>query len=205
MANLPTYILGAIGEHQTLSRLLLLGYNAAITNLSVENTESTDILCRDSKGRFCAIQVKTTSEDNWKTGISHKEFYDDKGNIDLAKGRKFLENKVVGPWVFVQVGGTSIIPTFKFFVLSRSEVIDMIYSNEEWYLTGYNRKKPLKGTARFIYMLHGFMGRVFLLIVIILNGLTRFHLRVIYLKMPGIIYGLIKALHNRRRAIVNRD
>lgn len=44
MANLPTYVLGAIGEHQVLSRLLLLGYNAAITNLSVENTESTDIL-----------------------------------------------------------------------------------------------------------------------------------------------------------------
>ncbi len=147
MANLPTYVLGAIGEHQTLSRLLLLGYNAAITNLSVENTESTDILCRDSKGRFCAIQVKTTSEDNWKTGISHKEFFDKKGQIDLEKGRKFLENKVVGPWVFVQVGVSSVIPTFNFFVLSRSEVIDMIYSNEEWYLTGYNRKKPLKGTG----------------------------------------------------------
>ncbi len=145
--SLPTYILGAIGEHQTLSRLLLLGYNAAITNLSVENTESTDILCYDNKGRFCAIQVKTTSQDNWKTGISHKEFYDDKGKIDLAKGRKFLEHKVVGPWVFVQVGGSSVFPTFKFFVLSRSEVIDMICSNEEWYLTGYNRKKALKGTG----------------------------------------------------------
>lgn len=141
MANLPTYVLGAIGEHQTLSRLLLLGYSAAITNLSVENAESTDILCRDSKGCFCAIQVKTTSEDNWKTGISHKEFYDDKGQIDLAKGRKFLESKVVGPWVFVQVGGSAVDPTFKFFVLSRTEVINMIYSNEEWYLTGYNLSK----------------------------------------------------------------
>lgn len=147
MANLPTYVLGAIGEHQVLSRLLLLGYNAAITNLSVENTESTDILCRDYKGHFCAIQVKTTAEDNWKTGISHKEFYDDNGQIDLAKGRQFLEKKIVGPWVFVQVGGSSVFPTFDFFVLSRSEVIEMIYSNEVWYLTGYNRKKPLKGSG----------------------------------------------------------
>lgn len=147
MANLHTYVLGAIGEHQVLSQLLLLGYNAAITNLSVENTESTDILCRDSKGRFCAIQVKTTAEDNWKTGISHKEFYDDNGQIDLVKGRQFLEKKIVGPWVFVQVGGSSVFPTFDFFVLSRSEVIEMIYSNEEWYLTGYNRKKPLKGSG----------------------------------------------------------
>ena len=96
MIDLPTYVLGAIGEHQTLSRLLLLRYSAAITNLSVENAESTDILCRDSKGRFCAIQVKTTTKDNWITGISHKEFFDDNGQIDLVKGRKFLENTIVG-------------------------------------------------------------------------------------------------------------
>lgn len=147
MAKLPTYVLGAIGEHQTLSRLLYLGYNAAITNLSVKNAKSTDILCRDDKGRFCAIQVKTTAEDNWKTGISHKEFYDDNGQINLTKGRKFLEDNIVGPWVFVQVGGTPVYPTFKFFILSRSEVIDMIYSNEKWYLTGYNRKTPLKGSG----------------------------------------------------------
>ena len=147
MANLPTYVLGAIGEHQVLSRLLLLGYNAAITNLSVMNAESTDILCRDSKGRFCALQVKTTAEDNWKTGISLKEFYDNNGNIDLAKGRQFLEKKIVGPWVFVQVGGSSDFPTFNFFVLSRSEVIELIYSNEKWYLTGYNRKKALKASG----------------------------------------------------------
>lgn len=147
MTDLPTYVLGAIGEHQTLSRLLLLGYNAAITNLSVENTESSDILCRDSKGRFCAIQVKTTSKDNWLTGITHKEFYDGNGNIDLAKGRKYLENKITGPWVFVHVGGSSVLPEFNFFVLSRSQVIDIIFSNEEWYLTGYNRKNPLKGSG----------------------------------------------------------
>lgn len=49
--------------------------------------------------------------------------------------------------MFVQVGGPSVFPTFDFFVLSRSEVIEMIYSNEVWYLTGYNRKKPFKGSG----------------------------------------------------------
>lgn len=147
MTKLSTNVLGAIGEHQTLSRLLYLGHNAAITNLSVENTKSTDILCRDDKGRYCAIQVKTTAEDIWKTGIYHKDFYDDKGQIDLTKGRKFLENNIVGPWVFVQAGGSPVYPTFKFFILSRSEVIDMLYSNEEWYLTGFNRKTPPKGNG----------------------------------------------------------
>ncbi len=159
MIDLPTYVLGAIGEHQTLSRLLLLRYSAAITNLSVENTESTDILCHDSKGRFCAIQVKTTTKDNWITGISHKEFFDDNGQIDLVKGRKFLENKIVGPWVFVHVGGSSVFPEFNFFVLSRSEVIELIFSNEKWYLTGYNRKKPLKGYGPICLYADWFRGK----------------------------------------------
>lgn len=159
MIDLPTYVLGAIGEHQTLSRLLLLRYSAAITNLSVENDESTDILCRDSKGRFCAIQVKTTTKDNWITGISHKEFFDDNGQIDLVKGRKFLENKIVGPWVFVHVGGSSVYPEFNFFVLSRSEVIELIFSNEKWYLTGYNRKKPLKGSGPICLYADWFRGK----------------------------------------------
>lgn len=159
MIDLPTYVLGAIGEHQTLSRLLLLRYSAAITNLSVENAESTDILCRDSKGRFCAIQVKTTTKDNWITGISHKEFFDDNGQIDLVKGRKFLENKIVGPWVFVHVGGSSVFPEFNFFVLSRSEVIELIFSNEKWYLTGYNRKKPLKGSGPICLYADWFRGK----------------------------------------------
>lgn len=138
---------------------MLLRYSAAITNLSVENAESTDILCRDSKGRFCAIQVKTTTKDNWITGISHKEFFDDNGQIDLVKGRKFLENKIVGPWVFVHVGGSSVFPEFNFFVLSRSEVIELIFSNEKWYLTGYNRKKPLKGSGPICLYADWFRGK----------------------------------------------
>ena len=56
MIDINNNALGAVGEHQTLSRLLLLGYQAAITNLSVKNDESADILCRDTKGKFVAIQ-----------------------------------------------------------------------------------------------------------------------------------------------------
>lgn len=147
MANIPHNVLGAIGEHQVLSRLLLLGYDAAITNLSVLNTKGCDILCRDQKGRFNAIQVKTTCDLSFNTGITHKEFYDDNGQLDFAKGRNTLEMKIVGPWVFVQVGGSSVYPTFKFYILSRSQVIDMIFSNEEWYLTGYRRTSYPKGSG----------------------------------------------------------
>lgn len=147
MADIEKSALGAVGEHLTLSRLLLLGYDAAITNLSVANNKATDILCRDTKGRFSAIQVKTTSADSFNTGISHKEFYDVNGQIDLAKGKNYLEKNIVGPWVFVKVGGSSVFPTFKFYILSRKQVINMIFSNEEWYLTGFNRKNPVKGSG----------------------------------------------------------
>lgn len=141
MTKIENNALGAVGEHQTLSRLLLLGYQAAITNLSVENAANTDILCRDDKGRFAAIQVKTTAKDSFFTGIHHREFYDASGNIDMAKGRKFLESKIVGPWVMVQKSGPDNLPSFKFFVLSRSQMIELIYSNEEWYLKGFNRTR----------------------------------------------------------------
>lgn len=141
MSKIENNALGAVGEHQALSRLLLFGYQAAITNLSIENAANTDILCRNADGRFAAIQVKTTRKDSFLIGISHSKFYDQDGNVDMAKGRKFLETKIVGPWVMVHVGGSEECPTFKFFVLSRTQIIDLIYSNEEWYLTGYNLSK----------------------------------------------------------------
>lgn len=68
MSKIENNALGAVGEHQTLSRLLLMGYQAAITNLSIENATNTDILCRDDKGRFAAIQVKTTCKNSFLTG-----------------------------------------------------------------------------------------------------------------------------------------
>ena len=54
----------------------------------------------------------------------------------------------------VQVGGTDSCPSFKFFVFSRKQIIEMIYSNEEWYLTGFpNRTNPPKGTGTiYIYI-----------------------------------------------------
>lgn len=148
MAKIPNNVLGAIGEHQTLSMLLLKGHQAAITNLSVKNNAATDIFCRNADGNYAAIQVKTTSGKSFQTGISHKAFYDSNGQIDLVRGRKFLEQKIVGPWVLVQLVNNGIVPAFNFFVLSRSQIIEMIYSNEAWYLTGYyNRAKQLKDSG----------------------------------------------------------
>lgn len=148
MIDINNNALGAVGEHQTLSRLLLLGYQAAITNLSVKNDESADILCRDTKGKFVAIQVKATKGDSITVGFSHKEFYDANGNLDMAKGKAFLEAKIVGPWVIVQVTGYADFPTFKFFILSPSQIRELIYDSEKWYLTGHNRAKLPNASGR---------------------------------------------------------
>ena len=147
MANINKNNLGAIGEHQVLSRLLLLGYQAAITNMSVDNMENIDIFCRDSQNRYAAIQVKTTLANEINVGIAHRKFFDDNGNIDLIAGLKYLESKIVGPWVMVQVSGAETDPLFKFFIMSRKQVIEMIYDSERWYLTDFNRKNPLNGNG----------------------------------------------------------
>lgn len=158
MANINRNNLGAIGEHQVLSRLLLLGYQAAITNMSVNNMENIDILCRDSNNHYAAIQVKTTMANDFNVGICHKRFFDEQGKIDLATGLKYLESKIVGPWVMVQINGTDMNPIFKFFVMSRKQVIKMIYESEKWYLTDFNRKKPVSGNGGIylsVYWLNG--------------------------------------------------
>lgn len=147
MANINRNNLGAIGEHQVLSRLLLLGYQAAITNMSVDNMENIDIFCRDSQNRYAAIQVKTTLANDINVGITHRKFFDNNGNVDLSAGLEYLESKIVGPWVMVQVSGTDSDPLFKFFIMSRKQVIEMIYDSERWYLTDFNRKKPLSGNG----------------------------------------------------------
>ena len=47
----------------------------------------------------------------------------------------------------VQVSGSNTDPLFKFFIMSRKQVIEMIYDSERWYLTDFIRKKPLSGNG----------------------------------------------------------
>lgn len=58
MIDINNNALGAVGEHQTLSRLLLLGYQAAITNLSVKNDESADIYAEIQKANLLPSRLK---------------------------------------------------------------------------------------------------------------------------------------------------
>ena len=148
MANISKNNLGAIGDYQVLSRLLLLGYQAANINMAVNNMKNVDLFCQDSTGRYTAIQVKTTRAKDFNVGITHDKFYDSNGNIDLAAGLKYLETKITCPWVMVNVDGPELNPSYRFFILSRQQVIKMIYESEKWYLTDYfKRSKKLSGNG----------------------------------------------------------
>ncbi len=158
MGTITKINLGAVGEHQVISRLLLMGYHAAILNMAVNNFKNVDIFCENDNNQHAAIQVKTTRSNSFNLGITHKEFFDVNGNVDLAKGLKYLEKKIVGPWVFVQLIGTDEDPQFKFFILSREQMIKMTYDSEKWYLTAFEREHQLKETGGIflsVSWLHG--------------------------------------------------
>ena len=48
MKNISNQNKGAIGEYIVLSRLLLLGHDAAIANFTVNNVNGYDIFCRNN-------------------------------------------------------------------------------------------------------------------------------------------------------------
>ena len=45
----------------------------------------------------------------------HGDFIDENGRFDEIKGRKRAEEKVQGPWAFVECDGTESNPEFSFF------------------------------------------------------------------------------------------
>lgn len=142
---------GAIGEYIVLSRLLLLGYDAAIANFTVNNVNGYDIFCRNNDtGMIKTIQVKTTTEGVFHVGMSHAPFFNSEDKVDMMQGRRFVERKIDSSWIFVDVLGTDLHPDFRFFILSRKQIIDLILASEEWYLTGYQRNRPLSKNGNIL-------------------------------------------------------
>lgn len=135
---------GAIGEHLVTAHLLLQGYDVAIANFTVKNSKTFDLFCHnDETGLSTTIQVKTTLNGSFYTGLTHKDFLNN-GNVDIAYAQKQVEKHIQCPWVFVDINGTKDDPDIRYFILSPTQLVHLIVKTEEWYLTGYNnRKKPL--------------------------------------------------------------
>lgn len=121
--------LGAIGENMVSVRLLQNGWDAISANQSINNCQSYDIVCVDPEtGNRSLVQVKTSFGNNIPVGMKLEDCTIEK-----------LEKKIIGPWVFVHVAGEGEAMTFKFYILSRSEIIRLIYESNDWYVNKWHR------------------------------------------------------------------
>lgn len=149
MANLSKQVKGAIAEHYIVMRLLSRGYIASNTNLTVENSKSIDILCsNDNLKSFIAIQVKSSFDGgkSFNVGMVHGDFCTN-GIFDDNKAMRSLEERIVCPWIFVNVDNTNDIPIFRTFILSREQTIKLIFESEKWYINDVHHANPLKPTG----------------------------------------------------------
>ena len=153
MENLSRQSKGAIAEHYVVMRLLARGYIVANINCTVENNKAADIFCSKDSMNAIAIQVKSSFNDgkSFRIGLCHEDFCVN-GAFDEAKAMKSLEDKIVCPWIFVNVNTTSDIPTFRTFILKREHVIRLAFESEKWYVNEVFHAKPLnpKGSVALV-------------------------------------------------------
>ena len=139
--------LGAVGEHNVVSILMQKGWDAFNANCSIKNYKSIDIVCLDSdrsesiespwKPKTVLIQVKTCRQNNIPIGFNIKQCLD----------RVYLEQNVKGPYVFVFVKEEDDKYSFRYFILSRKQFIELTYSAHKHYDEGYKREKELNKEA----------------------------------------------------------
>lgn len=121
--------LGAIGENMVAVRLLQNGLDAILANQSINNCQSYDLICVDPQtGKTQLVQVKTSVEKNIPIGMKLHECT-----------LEYLEKKIIGPWVFVHVIGEGENMTFQFYLLTRREIIKLIYESNDWYVNKWHR------------------------------------------------------------------
>jgi len=123
----------AIGENMVAVKLLQNGLDAIVANQSINNCQSYDLICVDPEtGKTKLVQVKTSVENNIPVGLSLGDCT-----------QEILEKKIVGPWVFVHVTEANNDLDFQFYLLTRKEVIKLIYESNYWYLNKWHRNGRL--------------------------------------------------------------
>lgn len=146
MVELSSQSKGAIAEHYVIMRLLARGYIASNINFTVKNYKWADILCsKDAFGALIPIQVKSSFNNarSFNIGMTHGDFCTN-GVFDDAKALRSLKEKIVCPWIFVNVDNTSDKPIFRTFILSKDQVIKLAFESEKWYINDVRHKKPLQ-------------------------------------------------------------
>lgn len=135
--------LGAIGESYVQMRLMQKGWDAFNANSTYNNYKLVDIIClkpedaKMRKPRTALIQVKTTKLKSFPLGFT----------IDQCLDIDFLKEHVIGPWVFIAIDSENDISTFRCYVLTRNQVIELAHKAHYWYKNRWKREKDIKGTS----------------------------------------------------------
>lgn len=129
--------IGQIGETAVVLELLKKGFDVININDSYHNYKNADLICLNpGLGKSVMIQVKTGTSHNILVGFTS----------ELDGTVPQLEEKVIGPWVFVYMDEHDF--SMKFYVLTKEETIELIKTSCDWYANAWNRQlktKPLVG------------------------------------------------------------
>lgn len=137
--------LGIIGETYVQMKLMQQSdrmWEAFNANSMFSNYKGVDIICinhemhedgKTWKPRTSFIQVKTTKDKSFPIGLTIGDCLDEEN----------LRKKVIGPWVFVKVDDMNDESTFKCYVLTREQVIELAHKSHDWYVNGWKREKPI--------------------------------------------------------------
>lgn len=135
--------LGAIGESMVVTQLMALGWDAFNANCTIKNFKTIDIVCIDGdsldpkapwRPNISLVQVKTSFQTNIPIGFT----------IGQCLDKEYLEKNVMGPYVFVSVKkNIDKSLSFDFYIISRSDFINLAYESHKFYVYGYTREiKP---------------------------------------------------------------
>lgn len=124
----------AIGEQLVSAHLIAHGWPTVNVNSSINNFKGIDLYCQNGidSSEVACIQVKTTFQ-GINSGISIGM------NCKQAADLKYLDKTISGPWVFVHIKDLQSL-SVDFYVLTRKQMIDLVYGLHHWYLYGWERR-----------------------------------------------------------------
>ncbi len=139
--------IGAIGENLVVAKLMQQGWDAFNANCTIKNYKSIDIVCLNAdlkendrlwwKPKTSLIQVKTSVQTNIPAGF----------NIRDALNKDYLQQMVIGPYVFVSAEPKEDNYTFRYFIISRKQFINLLYLAHHFYVNVLHKNDNLELSA----------------------------------------------------------
>lgn len=139
--------IGAIGENLVVAKLMQQGWDAFNANCTIKNYKSIDVVCLNAdmkesdelwwKPKTSLIQVKTSVQNNIPEGFSIQETLD----------KDYLKQMVKGPYVFVSAKMNDGGYTFRYFIISRNQFINLLYLVHQYYVNVLHQDDNLELSA----------------------------------------------------------